>query len=326
MKILFLIPGVPDGVGMNFSKQQSILLKEKGIDVKVLFLTSRMNPVTIIKEWMFLLKDSMKFKPDIIHAHYGTMTAFLCAFGTRHPLVITFHGNDLNPHPWINPVRSAIGRLLSQLSALRADKIICVSKEVADRLWWRKTRIRIIPMGVDTSIFYPIERDKARELLGWAKDDDVILFHSGFDPSIKRPDLAKAVLEMVKAVHAKARLEDLKGHIPFEKMPLYINASDCLLLTSDTEGSPVMVKEAIACGLPVVSSDVGDVKERLRNVKPSFIVDKNTDTGKISEAICELLQNKKRSDFSAAIDEIDENILTDKIIDIYKEVMSGNAK
>ena len=96
------------------------------------------------------------FRPQVIHAHYGTVTAMFAALGAgRIPLVITYRGSDLNRLPSARGLRPAAGRLLSQIAALRAARIVCVSRQLKNLLWWRRARVTVLPSGVDPEVFRP---------------------------------------------------------------------------------------------------------------------------------------------------------------------------
>jgi len=182
-------------------------------------------------------------------------------------VVITFRGDDLNPANGGGRTRRTIGRLLSQCAALRAAGIICVSARLKNRLWWRRARVAVIPTGVDLRVFYPRPRNEARRELGWSIEDRVVVFNVGNDPGAKRLDLAQAAFALARQRRADARLQLIDGNEPPAKIPVLLNAADCLLVTSDREGSPNIVKEALACGLPVVSVDVLGLGRRVNGIE-----------------------------------------------------------
>jgi glycosyltransferase involved in cell wall biosynthesis len=106
--------------------------------------------------------------------------------------------------------------------------------------------------------------------------------------------------------------------VPHEEVPYYINAANALILTSRHEGSPNTVKEAMACNVPVVSTDVGDVRERLEGVTPSAVC---TDEDELVEGLLMLLKADSRSNGREAVREVSWDRIGDRIIDIYHKVL-----
>ncbi len=215
--------------------------------------------------------------------------------------MITFRGSDLNPIPH-GGVRAVVGRVFSQLAALRASRMVCVSGQLCSRLWWRKDRVTVIPSGVDATQFRPLDRALARRFLGWSQEQRVVLFNAGHDARNKRLDLAEAACDRARLTLSDLRLEVLRGNTDPALIPVLMNASDCLLVTSDSEGSPTVVQEALACGLPIVSVPVGDVEVRLQNVTHSRIVER--DTRALAQAVVELTSVPSRTNGRSKIGEI----------------------
>jgi len=293
MKILAVIPGTGKGADMIFARRQVEVLKICGVQIHQFFIVSRTSPLYVIKEWMRLIKEIKSYKPDVVHCHYGTMTAFITIFSTCRPIVITYRGSDINPVPSGSRIRTLLGHIMSQIASVRANRIICVSRELKDKLWLSKSSTVVIPTGVDTSVFRPIPKIAARLRLGWNITESIVLFNAGASPNVKRLDLAEMAVDCARKRGAKFKFMILNGDVPPEDMPLYYNAADTLLFTSDYEGSPTVIQEAIACGLPVVSVAVGDVVDRLVGVFPSKIVSR--DPSSLGNAVFEMLSYKVRS-------------------------------
>lgn len=271
LRVLVVIPGSSDAAEMPFSHRQAeALQKMDGFNVRSYLLSTRTSLKGLLKARRELKKIERTFRPDVVHVHYGTVTALFTLLSVRCPLVITFHGSDLNPTPTDGVWRDRIGRVFSQLAALGATGIICVSQGLRKRLWWRKEDAVVIPIGTDTYKFHPMDRLECRKRLGWSQGH-VVLFNAG-NPKLKRLDLAQAAVAIVNKALPDTLLEALHGHVKPDDMPLLINASDVVLLCSEAEGSPTMVKEAMACNVPVVSNDVGDVAERIAGVHPGALV------------------------------------------------------
>jgi glycosyltransferase involved in cell wall biosynthesis len=282
-------------------------------------LESRQDPVILLRELLRFKRKLSAFEPNVIHAQYGTMTALFAALATRVPLVVTYRGSDLNPVPSISRWRTLLGHSLSHLSAIRAAYVICVSQELRKRLWWRRDRICVAAGGVDPTKFFPRPKAESRAALGWDPNERVVLFNAGFSEKVKRLDLAEAAVEEARRLCGGVRLCVLRGLVPPDDVPLYLSAADCLLVTSDWEGSPGVVKEAMACALPVVSVDVGDVAERLAGVSPSRIVGR--DSRLLGAAIMDILSIGCPSNGPQAIRELTVEGDVSKMIRIYKELL-----
>ncbi|MCB0791845.1 MAG: glycosyltransferase [Flavobacteriales bacterium] len=272
LRLLVVIPGDPHSNAMPFSRRQARAMAESGgADVRVFFLEDRMSPLAIWRAGRRFRAVAREFRPDVVHAHYGTVTALFCVINSPAPVAITFHGSDLNPTPHDGFLRDLVGRIISQMAALFSSGIICVSTQLRDRLWWRRGGVRILPMGVELDRYVPLERNEARRRLGWQDRGHVVIFNATA-PERKRVDIARAVEQVLQQRGMRMELELLLGGITQQQMPVLLSAADALLLCSNSEGSPTMVKEAMACDLPVVTSDVGDVRDRLKDVRPGAIV------------------------------------------------------
>jgi glycosyltransferase involved in cell wall biosynthesis len=284
------------------------------------FLSSRTSPRVLFQEFKRFRREIREFNPRIVHAHYGTVTALFCALATMRPLVISFRGSDLNPASDCSYSRSLMARLFSQLAVLRAKHVICVSEQLKARIWLRSWPVSIIFDGVDLSNFRPIPREEARRKLGWNHDDNRVFFNLGGRPSGKRLALAQSAVAFARTEFPGLELVTATEIDP-ELIPFYLNACDCLLLTSKSEGSPTVVKEAIACNLPVVTVDVGDVKSLLNGVEPTRIVE--AETAALGNALVEILRLKTRSNGWVRAEDLSERRTTDRVVEVLKGVTAA---
>jgi glycosyltransferase involved in cell wall biosynthesis len=147
-------------------------------------------------------------------------------------------------------------------------------------------------MGVELRRYIPLSRAEARERLGWTDRPKLVVFNAT-RPVIKRLDIAQDVEKRLQQRGVAMELHLLRGGTTQEEMPVILSAADALLLCSDKEGSPTMVKEAMACDLPVVTSDVGDVRERLAGVTPGAVVAQ--DAAQLADALQAVLADGRRS-------------------------------
>lgn len=210
---------------------------------------------------------------DVVHVTYGGVMAFLATRAVGPvPVVVSFCGVDLLGADYGSlryRLRTAVGVRASFGAARRADQIIVKSRNLeqglpADVI---RSRVTIIPNGVDLDVFRPLDRRRCREQVGWPEGRFCVLFSTADRRNQKkRLHLAEDALEVLREKGVDAEIHGLTG-IPHDEVPVWLNAADVLLFTSRAdEGSPNIVKEALACNRPVVSVDVGDVAERIGNV------------------------------------------------------------
>jgi teichuronic acid biosynthesis glycosyltransferase TuaC len=182
---------------------------------------------------------------DVVHAHHGLGGWTARALGSDAPLVVTFHGTDLE--------HSVVGRM-SQALARIATLPATVSTNLARRRLprgGREQRVAVLPVGIDLDRFRRIERSEARTQLGLDPNGRYLLFPSDPARPEKRHDRALAV-----AGESGAELLAY-GQVDPERVPLYINAASAVLVTSEREGFGLAALEALACDVPVLSTDVG---------------------------------------------------------------------
>jgi glycosyltransferase involved in cell wall biosynthesis len=255
-----------------FVHEQINGLRTIGLDVNVLFVDRRTEgPMTYYQLGNKVRRAVGDFAPDLIHVMYGGVMADQMA---RHhhlrPLVVTFHGSDLlgeNLSGWLRKIISRYGVHCSRRAARAADGVVVVARHLIGALNGaaEKDKIRVIPCGIDLERFKPMDSRACKRRLGWNPDSFHVLFASGNGDPVKRPRLARAAVAYMDRHGRPAEFHCLTG-VPNAEVPVWLNASAVLLLTSLHEGSPTVIKEALACGLPVVSVDVGDVAERIAGI------------------------------------------------------------
>jgi glycosyltransferase involved in cell wall biosynthesis len=234
-----------------FVEEQAASLRRAGCEVDVLVVEGppKLKYALAVPRIRARLRRA---RYDVVHAHHVYCGAAALA-AAETPVVVTLHGAELTG-------RNRLARWLCRAVASRAAAVIVVSEEMRRILGGRA---EVIPCGVDLAAFRPRGREACREELGLPRDARLALFSgffAGTPRRLKRVDLAVAAVERARRDLGDVRLW-MVGRVPHERMPIHIGASDAVLLTSDAEGSPMIVKESLACGVPVVSVPVGDVPE-----------------------------------------------------------------
>ena len=253
IKVLIVTSG-NSNVYSPFVQDQINALEKKGIEI-VKFIIKGKGILGYVKNYRLLLEAIKINKPDIIHAHYG-LSGLLSVLQRKIPVITTFHGCDVNV-----PKNRILSNIANKLSA----QSIFVSNDLSDKLGQKKPVV--IPCGIDLDVFYPIkEKGKVKKKMGLDKDKKYILFSSSFSTHVKNYPLAREAVSRIENVE----LLELKGYSR-EEVALLMNAVDLVLLTSFREASPQFIKEAMACNCPIVSTDVGDVKDVIKNTKGCYI-------------------------------------------------------
>jgi teichuronic acid biosynthesis glycosyltransferase TuaC len=167
--------------------------------------------------------------------------------------------------------------------------------------------------------FKPLDVEACRSRLGWDRSSFHVLFPANNGDPVKRPDLARASVDALKKSDVNAELHFLKG-VPYEEVPIWFNASDALLLTSFHEGSPTVVKEALACNVPVVAVDVGDVAEQIRGVEGCFISE--ADPEELAAKLKLVYLHQRRVSSRALMEKFDLDRIAMRVADVYKSTMN----
>lgn len=287
-----------------FIWEQVESLSRQNFDIRF-FLVRGKGVKGYIKSFTELRKAIIDSRPDIIHAHYG-LCGLLANLQREIPVVTTYHGSDIN---------DSKVRWLSKLAILLSKENIFVAQSQLKFVNPRK-HYAVIPCGISLEVYQEIDKKVAREKTGLDLEKEYVLFAGAFDNAVKNYPLAKAAMDMIP----KTELLELKGHSR-EQVALLMNAVDCLLMTSHTEGSPQVIKEAMACGCPIISVDVGDVAEVIRGVDGCFIVERDSQV--IANTIQNVLSENRRTEGRKRIIELGltNNIVANRLIDIYNQVI-----
>ena len=331
MNVLYYTTGRNNGKEVYYPplvKSQVQSLSQFFDHYKIYIVKNSGFPLNLFKDF---IKKSKSNDNDIVHSQYGSLTALVAWLNSGNkPLVISFCGSDLEGTSGSSilwKLRDFVTTHLSRWLSVRADKIIVKSENLRQILPGKvRKHAYVIPNGVDLKIFYPLDQAEAREKLNWNFKTKYILFA----PSKANNRIVKNIPLAVKSVALlKSKVEYgvelvMLTNYTGEEVALMMNAGDCLLLTSFHEGSPNVVKEAMACNLPVVSVDVGDVRERLKNDYISTILN-SYDPQEITEALSKIVMKNTRTIGFEEIkkQKLDSESIAKKIYQIYEELLNG---
>jgi glycosyltransferase involved in cell wall biosynthesis len=265
-------------------------------------------------------------RSDLVHAHYG-FCGWLARTQRARPVVVSFLGSDLLYYP-VGSIRRAAFRhaeiASNRILARLVDRVIVKSDEMARRVGG--ARPAVIPNGVDLEAFAPRDKSEARRELGWPHEGKLVLFAGNPNQIRKAFPVARAAIEEASALLGQRLDVFALRDIRHEQVATLMNASDVMILTSLAEGSPNVVKEAMACNLPVVSVTVGDVSYLLEGVQGCRVT--SPAPRALGEALAEILRDPRRTDGRRALEakRLDAGSVARRIIGVYEEVLNADGR
>lgn len=271
------------------------------------FLIKGKGMMAYVKNIPKIRSFARKHDVDIIHAHYS-FSGFSAVLAFSKPVVCSLMGSDIQ-------VKGIIRFFIKLFSSLFWRSTIIKSQRMKKRIAISKAVV--IPNGVDMESFQPLERKQSfkKTVLDPALKNVLYLA----DPSRyeKNVALAKEAVDIL-GTEQNVTLHTIHG-IRHCDIPFYLNAADVLLLTSLWEGSPNAIKEAMACNCPIVSTDVGDVKDVIGDTAGCYIT--SYDPEDVAAKLKLALEFGKRTNGREKIKHLDEKLIAQKLVQVYKSVL-----
>ena len=346
MKIL-VIASDKGGHFVPFIKEQIAALLACGMEIIRYGVTGK-GIVGYLRELPALRRFIRTEQPDIIHAHYG-LCGLLANLQRMVPVITTYHGSDIN----VPAVRrfSKIAMHLSAHNIFVSQRNVALAFRLSPFAFRLKKRSTLLPCGVN--IPKPWSEMQTQwvgqlTLNQWVQEklqsDTInVLFAGAFDNAVKDPELAFATIQASNMAignrqwamesnsqspiaNRPIKLIELKGYNRNQVNALMYNC-DALLMTSKSEGSPQVIKEAMACGCPIVSVDVGDVAERTSGVEGCYVVPSRKPAD-IAQALQEVLQFTGRTNGRQRILDmgLSNEQVAQRLIAIYESVINVRRK
>jgi len=325
MKILFVYSG-NGALNSSIVLNQATSLKALNIDLDYFAINEKgiwgyIKHIKLLRS--FLLNNSF----NIIHAHYGLCGIVALLARRKEKIIVSFMGDDLLGSNRSTGQMSLTGKLLTNLNRFLSCKFYdysIVKSEEMFRVLEANRNVRICPNGVNLDIFLPVDKTIAMQRTKFSNDNINLIFVS--DPA--RPEknyaLAESAVEILN--DRSIRLHVIKNVIP-EELKYYYSAADMLIMTSLHEGSPNVVKEAMACNCPVVSTDVGDVLAVIGKTKGCYV--SSFDPTEVIEKIKLAIAYRKEYGYTYGRERIlelglDSDTVAGKVIAVYKKVLLIN--
>lgn len=287
-------------------RDQVDALRAQGVQADVLHIENRNKLNYVRAAWKLFLMSFQGKQYDLIHAHYGH-SGLLARLQVKYPLVVTFHGSDL-----LHPKDGVIGKVVSRL----VDGVIVMTEQM--KAVARRKDASVIPFGVDASLFQPYPAEQARSELGLPLDEKLMLFPWNPARAVKRFDIVSAAVERLEQAGVDVALVVVCDK-PRATIARYMQACDVMVVASDHEGSPMAVREAMACNLPIVSVDVGDIRQVIGDTDGCFICER--DAGDMAEKVMRVLQRGERTNGAAIIEKMGTDWAATQVLAVYRAVL-----
>lgn len=255
MKVLFLSSGRAGRPG-DVVKNQGESLEIAGVDVDYFLIKPGFwGYLSSIRKLRFEYKSGHY---DLVHAHYS-LCGFVAVLAGCKPLVVSLMGSDIATSGFLRA-------LIRFFIRYKWSEAIVKTRQMKELIG--VDRVHVNPNGVDIEKFKPIPKEIARQHIGYKEDKKLIVFIAVNNRREKNINLATEAINLFNDNNIDFKhIHD----VPNQEIPYYLNAADVLLLTSKREGSVNVIKEAMACNCPIVSTDVGDVRWVTGNTDGCFI-------------------------------------------------------
>lgn len=330
-----------DGI-VPFIKTQGESLKSNGLNLEYFLIKGKgikgyYKHISILKKFLRERnKEKNKEKQfDIIHAHYGFCGWVAVLGGGKLPVVISFMGDDLygdadekGRKKFSDYIYIAMNIFLQCF----VDFIIVKSLNLAKNVFFKK-KMQILPNGVNFEHFRPMKKEEALKKLQepGGTDNPSILKLVGSDIENKKvvlflgdksnPRKNFPLLEKALESMDTSRIELIAPFpVKGKEVPLYLNLADVFVMPSFKEGSPNVVKEAMACNCPIVATDVGDAKDVIEGTEGCYVT--SLDWVETAEKIKLALAFGRKTNGRDAIKHLEVNVIAKRLIDIYKSVIN----
>lgn len=288
--------------------EQQVALKKMGYDVDVLFIDKNKSNLNYLKAALSVFWNAqIRRRYDVIHAHYGFYCGLTARLQWRVPVVVTYRGSDVM---WSRE------QPISRFVARHINQSVVMTDEMKQQLG--REDALIIPYGIDLELFKPVPQEEARKKLNLPLDMPLILFP--YDPgrTLKRFDLVEQAAALLKAEFPDVQVLAIHNE-PHENIAAYMNACDVMVLTSKREGAPVAIREAMACNLPIVSVDVGDVAEVIKGTEGCYLV--KHDAADIAEKLALVLRSRQRTNGRLAAQKMSLDQSAAQVAAIYSKIV-----
>ncbi len=306
----------------TFIKSQVDSLVAIGVEVEIIH--PKPGPVLFryLSAATHVFLKTLTGKFDIVHGHYGQW-CLLARLQWTTPVVASFLGSDLLGDVTLDGHLTKKGLLIKHMSRWLCKQVDAVTVKTEEMKKAAGDNIIVYPDGIDFELFRPIPRAEARAALSWDQDRYYVLFGNNPQRPVKNYPLAQAAIECLRARGVTAELVVASG-LPQTTLVQYINASNAVILSSISEGSPNIVKEAMACNVPVVATNVGDVYQLIGRTQGCSVCSHDPEAlaAGLKQALRWAGPTTGRTDAAY----VERSVVAQQVLAVYEQVLRKKSK
>jgi glycosyltransferase involved in cell wall biosynthesis len=295
-------------------KDQLDALEQMGIRVEQFEIDRSKRFYYLRAAWKVFQMSFQRNRFDVIHGFYG-YCGLVARMQFRYPVIVTFQGSDLlgGKNTTLHKRDGMVGSLVARL----VDSVIVMSKEM--KHFSRRKDTHVIPFGVNTQIFKSLSQAEQRQALNLPLDAKLVLFPWNPNRVEKNYHIAEEAMRILQQEDERIQLLPLYNK-PRELVAQYMNACDAMVLVSDHEGSPMAVREAMACNLPIVSVEVGDVPQLIQEVDGCYLC--KPEAHDVADKLRRVLHTGQRTNSTQKITNMDVVWAAKQVFEVYESIVN----
>lgn len=326
MKILWTHNFDPNKMNAgNFMFSCAKALQDKGVELDLCYLGNLRSMSNLNKARKHV--QSIANKYDIIHAQFGSACAMATSSVKGVPKVLTLRGSDwyrFDKKVNFAYAHGLLATFMTKLSINKFNAIVTVSERMSEDVSKQYPNLKryTIPSPINLNDFKPMNKQGSRKALGFENDNDYWVLFTTLRTTnpVKRAALSKEAVEKASELLGGGVKMRIATGIPHDQMPIFVSSCDIVLCTSTHEGWPNSIKEALACNVPFVSTDVSDLHLIADKEKDCRICPPDAEI--IADNICDILKQSNNHDLGRYVSSMSFEKTCEKILNVYNEVLS----
>ena len=298
-------------------------LRADGHEVDIIHPGPIPTPLRYLSAAANVFFKTLSGRYDIVHGHYG-LWCLVARLQWRAAVVSAFLGDDLLGTFTPEGTYSKKSLLVVKISRwlCRVSDAATVKSEQMKKAAGRDD-VLVIADGINFDLFHPIPRAEARAAIGWHPDRYYVLFANNPQIPVKNFALAQAAVQRLAERGITAELVVANG-LPQTTVVEYMNASNVLILPSLAEGAPNVVKEAMACNIPVVATNVGDVAEVIGHTEGCTVCAHDADA--LAAGLEKAIHHSGPTTGRADIAHLKSSVLLGRVLELYDQAIAKKRK